>query len=350
MVTGINGTFCTFECAAIHNKRCYFVDFDDSMLYSFGLLDGDLRAELPILGRKGTRLFSSMVIVDGIAYLFPFNADKMYRIDLEDKTTEAIDFSLPKEYEKSAFAKFFASYRYKNKIYALGAAWPVILEYNTVSGRVKVFSDLGKDLLKYTVDTEEDSFFCKGCIEENKLYVPYCKGNVLVEISLEDQTYVLHEITGTKDGFSCAFVENGNIWMTSRRGCRAYYSDCKFSDYKCYTIGACQDEGKGCRFIDIVKIDNKILAAGFMSSSSYEFVEEEDIFVEIKDKFFEGMMWTSVVGEGELLMSSMDSGKIILPGGKRRSLFRIKSHGRKEPGLMKENKLDTLEDYLKHLL
>ena len=213
---------------------------------------------------------------------------------------------------------------------------------------VNVFSDLGKDLLKYTLDIEEKSFFCKGCIEGKKLYVPYCKGNALIEIFLEDQKYVIHEISETTDGFSCAFADNGNLWMTSRRGGRVYYSECKFHDYKRYDIGTNRDERIGCRFIDIVKINHKIVVTGFLSPCSYEFLEEEDRFARVD--LGGGIMWTTITGDGELLMCSLDSGKVLLLGEKKENSFRLKKYGRKDPGLMKENSLDTLNDYLKDLI
>ena len=61
-------------------------------------------------------------------------------------------------------------------------------------------------------------------------------------------------------------------------------------------------------------------------------------------------MWTTITGDGELLMCSLDSGKVLLLGEKKENSFRLKKYGRKDPGLMKENSLDTLNDYLKDLI
>ena len=345
MITGIDGKFYSFECAALYNERCYFIDFNGNSICSFEVGDSEVRLEVTLPEKITVRMFSTMIIKGGVAYIFPFNAQGIYKVELDTKKIIEVDYPLSFGQAKSDPGKFISAYLMENKIYVLGSSWSIVLIYDIVSESIKII-DFRNELEKYTILKNEKSFFCKGWVYKDFLYFTFCKGNAIIYINSKDDSFGIEIVNGVDDGFSSIIKNDKGYWLTSRQD-QCIYGKIKDEPLIQRQLETNRDFERAYAYIDFVELSDGIILLGFLAYLSFEYDETKKSFEKIRNTIFKGREWIANGNAKTKVISSVESGKIIIIKNGNIKEYRLKYSEKKENEIIRESIIDSLEEYIK---
>lgn len=350
MVNGIGGVFHSFECATVIDDKCYFVDFDTSELIAFDIKSKKIVMNVNVCDENIIRGFSSMIGYKKNIYLFPFNADGVVRFNVDTGITKKVNIRLPERLDVSG-ELFLGAYIYETKIYVLGSSIPVIMVYDMRTDEVEYIHGVADKLNKYTTNSSEKHFFCKGCICDDIFVVPYCKGNALLVLDLKDHKYSIHEVKNAKTGFSSVTFFDGRFWITSRNQNKVFLINKYFDLQKEYVVPLSKEEEGMCYFIDFIPWRySRLFIMGYTNKTNYEYNKIKDEFVE-SDEYPWGGGWNVFDCNDGVILASCSTGLIHICNVEGKDSFRLKKSDTYEEGIvLEENRIDTLKEYIKCLV
>ena len=124
-----------FENADIHRGKIYFVDFDITLLFAMDIESGSVSivSKIPEIPLIYQRAFGSMVISNGIVYLSPMRAEKLWIYDIERDYWEGISLICNLQ-EK---LKFRSSIATEDSVYIAGYDSKMLLCLNKRNHEIK---------------------------------------------------------------------------------------------------------------------------------------------------------------------------------------------------------------------
>lgn len=162
----------------------------------------------------GVENFSSMVYIGEKIYLIPFYAQEILQFDIlsEKFTSIAIDpIWLRDKKELCMGTAVYGKY-----LFLMGACVPVIFRINIMDNSIDYITDWMKKV-EDIIFNKEDAFFRKqNILLGNRLYIPFCNVNAVLEIDCESMETVIHKLGEEKEGYSGICFSEGNIWLSPR--------------------------------------------------------------------------------------------------------------------------------------
>lgn len=217
MRKGLKGNRLSTETMLEYNGRIWFAEADSNGIYSYDLKSKRSTLECIIEEEpsNGKRLFRTMTICGDDLYVFPFSAENAYKINLHTKKVECIKIDTPPKnsYDHySSQAKFLSSFRYGQKIFAVGVTYPAILEYDVETGIIQYYSEWLPEI-RACFKNKEKVLFRRAEMVMNKLYIPSGRGDILLIFDMFTKEYEIRRIGIGEDGFSAVCYDGNDFWL-----------------------------------------------------------------------------------------------------------------------------------------
>lgn len=160
------------------------------------------------------RAFGSMYAVGRKVYLIPFyeRVIMQFDIDAEEFHRIGIDESIIED--KTHL--FLGVGVYQNYLFIMGVDVPAILRLNTFNNNIDYVMDW-KEKVKNLIFDSSDAYFRKQAVViDNKLYVPFCNANAVLELNCTDLETEIHCMGAEKQGYSGICYDGSAFWLSPR--------------------------------------------------------------------------------------------------------------------------------------
>lgn len=210
------------ETLLYDNGIIWITDIFDNKLYLY-----DMTAKTTSLfyvfeeekqGRE--RLFSRIEKRDNFLFCIPFSADALYIIDIITKVVkrkEIVPFESSKYEDYISESKFASSAWYQDSLFLIGAAYPAIVQYDTITDTITYHAEWFDEIRK-KFKTGKDFIFRKSCVVGNCIFVPCCRSNCVMEFDMKTKEYKIHELDTDVNGFTAICSNKDKFWLIPRKG------------------------------------------------------------------------------------------------------------------------------------
>ncbi len=210
------------ETLLYDNGIIWFTDIFDNKLYLYDMAAKNTSLFYVFEEEKPgqERLFSRIEKKDNFLFCVPFSANALYIIDITSKTVERKEI-MPVELRKYADyipdSKFASSAWYQDSLFLIGAAYPAIVQYDTLAGTI-IYHTEWVDEIREKFKTGKDFIFRKSCVVGKCIFAPCCRSNCVMEFDMETKKYKIHELDTDVNGFTAICSNKDMFWLIPRRG------------------------------------------------------------------------------------------------------------------------------------
>lgn len=300
---------CSFENMVIYKEKLLFTEISCNELYSY-----DLQTKEMVLLYKFNeeeeykrRLFAEMIIKGNCLYLAPFSAEKMYILNLDTNEVEGIEIRIPdvKKYSKyTSSAKFISIHSLNDSIYMVGATYPAIVEYNSISKKMTYFdvwlSEVSDCIFKEECFSEDNALFRKTMLKDNKIFAPLCQLNAVLEFDIKNYTFELHRVGSKICKYSAICYDGQYYWLAPRTNgpvVKWNKSERSFEE-----INIVEDDTEEiAKYGDIICLNNRIFLLPQVANDIIEFYGHNNTMKVFKENISE--VSKCIVGKTLLLFS-----------------------------------------------
>jgi hypothetical protein len=207
-----------FEKLYDDGNDLWFTAFEFNALFKLDkrTLKAEFVGEIPDEKDESSRLYYSMVQLQGQLYLAPLRALEMAVYDLnrqEFKKRSIVDDVWWKEHQSEQFRLATVIAQYKEHIFLAGG-YPAIIRYNTQSGQVDYFDDW---LIKVrSLSFDGNAIFFRGSAvgrDQRFLVLACIAANASVVFDMETCTSMVIGFGPEKEGFNCACYDGRDFWF-----------------------------------------------------------------------------------------------------------------------------------------
>lgn len=202
------------------------------------------------------RAFGSVKEMGNKIYLLPYYAREIMCFDIETEKFQEIKIDAGNIERGKAF--LLGTGVYQNYLFATGVDVPVILRLNTLDNHIDYITGWQQEAEKYIFNS--DIFFRKQCVVvDNRLFVPFCNANAVLEIDCITLKTVIHSMGLEKQGYSGLLSEGKLLWLSPRNGGNVVKWDIEAK--KIYQIKAARSINtiNSLTYIGIIMLQNKKL-------------------------------------------------------------------------------------------
>ncbi len=319
--------YLSSENITYYEGKLWFTEIDNNNIYSYDINTKQCLLFCTVDNEKkeGKRLFGSISIQDGFLYLFPFSAVKIYKIHLETKNIIEIDIEIPdKDIHKNycSEAKFFSSYSYKDKIWVLPASYPAILEYRIKDETIIYHKKWVSDVYSFINVKDENAFFRKTEIVQDKLYAPLCGGNAVLIYDISCNKYEIQRVGDKNCNYASICYDGEYFWLIPRNNGVIVRWDIKSNKYNLYNNFPENLQSNKGRFNDIIYFENHIIILpgniGTVLEVNRETGNIEILYPELQN-FYNA---SHCKGNGKIYISSTMGGWITISEDIKKPLFK----------------------------
>ena len=198
------------EDAKIINNKIWMITAQGDYLYGLNILTDEIDIyEMPV-DIKEIGNYRAIEVIENNLYLIPSKSCDLLSFNLCTKEFKVI---------KLKGNGFFATTRYQNYLFIFGVFEPIVNRININDDSVECI----ENVLTYPIEIFDlrDSFFRRQvAIVENKLYVPFCNANAVLELEPIGMQYRIYSLGKEKEGYSGICHEDGVFWLSPRKyGC-----------------------------------------------------------------------------------------------------------------------------------
>ncbi len=159
--------------------------------------------------------FSSMQRIHNKIYLVPLYEREIFCFDMEKKEFKRIELDC--KYTNTDKALFMGVGNYKNYLFIMGVQLPVIIRLDTKDDSVEYITHWIKDIERHIFDYN-DAYFRQQCvILDNKLFVPFCNANAVLELNCDNLSTRIHVIGLDDEGYSGISFDGESFWLSPRK-------------------------------------------------------------------------------------------------------------------------------------
>lgn len=210
----------TIQEMIYRNGMIWFADSSCNEIYSYDVdsRQVEMIAKLQCEEEYQNKLIGDIVLCEDTLFAIPFSAQKMHEINILNKevSEQAIGLKEPSGYAKYAeTAKFNSAHRYKDFLYLVGATYPAIVEYNLLTKDLKYYDGWLGECSKFS-NKEENFFFKKSIMINNKIYAPSCMGNGVLEFDVETKVFIWNEVGSEDCTYSSITLYGDWFWLSPR--------------------------------------------------------------------------------------------------------------------------------------
>lgn len=283
----------------------------------------------------------------------PFSAESIYALNIEtgEVKKKLIDPPQSGFEEYNSMAKFMSAFSYENKVFMVGVSYPAIVEYDIEKNEL-IYHDAWFRELCVFFKTDDSAIFRKTMAVDSKIYAPSCKGNIVLEFSMETYNYHIYQVGDELCNFSAICYDGESFWLAPRDsdGIVEWNKDTKETNiYNNYPAGFIKRDYS---FNDIIVTKNKkiILLPG--SANMFLTFDENKNICEYENK---------IRNYGNVSGCKSDNGIQYLFSMKQEALFKIENgcvdssfihfhindlELAKGTKLFKESVIDSLDKYI----
>ena len=210
------------ETMTFYDEKIWFSEFQSGDFYYY-----DLRTQKTVLFCENPeknfqrRAYGAIIKHKEYFYLIPLFAKKMYKIGLLGGCIEVINFDYNTDliFESGHFFSALSAHLYNEKIYIIPAQVACIIEYDCNTGKIYCFENWEK---KEFIKFEDEKLVCrKTSLINNKIYIPYCKGNKVAVFDLRTKKIVVNTVGSEKCSYSAICLSGDFFWLAPRNGYKA---------------------------------------------------------------------------------------------------------------------------------
>lgn len=173
---------------------------------------------------KGS-MFSSMAVVGNKIYLIPLHDKVIMQFNIESKEFQRIE--LVPEIVGDNSELFAGVSRWGDYLFVWGARNPMILKLNTLNNQIDYIVDCKQKAQEVIFDYKDVCFRSQGVISDDKLFLPFCNANAILEVDCISMETVIHRLGEEKQGYSGICLEGKALWLSPRKKGRLVKWDLK---------------------------------------------------------------------------------------------------------------------------
>ena len=347
MVHGIVEDYYSFECMLYFNDKLYFVDYEGADLCSYDLKNEVVSIECSLEKYCENRMFVTMAGYNGRIYIFPFNAKNICIYDV--KTCKLTKLENYGQASAECCNKFISSYVWKEKVIAVSAFDASIFEMDTRTLEIQIHKIDEEQLSKYILNKNELSAFYKGEIDENSLFLPFCKGNVVLRINLHTWKVDFIEIEGNGDGYSTAVLWKDDLWLVPRRGNKLQRYNLKKGKGNIIELPVKEnEENQALLFLDMIKSSEGFVALPCTCDKGYIIAYDSGQIKEYNE--MQGNMMAAIQIADDFVISAVKMGMIMYRLNGVSKSTRIIAGKRECTEIISENALEGLEELIRNII
>lgn len=161
-------------------------------------------------------LYASMKLVGGKIYFVPFYAKQIAIYDIDRNEFSSIKINEKMLKCKSEKPFFMGIEEYKNYLYFLPVFSRTIIRLNIDKNELDYIADWSKQIEKEIFDRNDGYFRRQSVIEGNKLYVPFCNANAILELNCDTLKSRIYTLGKEKNGYSGICNVEHRFWLSPR--------------------------------------------------------------------------------------------------------------------------------------
>lgn len=184
--------------ASVNFNGLFQIDLETGISKYIGMFPGE-RSDLE-------RLFFSACRRGDNIYFFPNAARFIHRFNCVTKEIKAISYDDPKNMVYNRGMKFGDSFIYNSNIYVIGAFCPRIL-----------LIDEDDNISYIDIPNQRPFLFRKGVCVGDSYYAVSLNSNLLMELSLSDNSVKMHLLPNDFEGAWNVTAMNGKLWFLPRK-------------------------------------------------------------------------------------------------------------------------------------
>lgn len=204
--------------AVVDNDTLWFIAYDFNSLFSMNLLTGETKLVglFPDEDYGIGRLYESMEIVNGKIFFAPFNAKSIAVYDVEK--CEFSKIILEEEQIGCSLSKplFGGMEVYGRFIFMLPIFSRAIVRIDTDSGELVYITAWLQDVMDLIFNEKDAYFRRQAFLSGDRVMVPFCNANAVLEFNCETMEYRIHELGTDKRGYSGIVFDGKNFWLSPR--------------------------------------------------------------------------------------------------------------------------------------
>ncbi len=227
------------------------------------------------------RAFASMELVGRKIYLIPFYERVIIQFDIDSE--EFVKINLDSRLIENKYALFMGVGKYGEYLFVMGVSVPAILRVNTANNHVDYITDWCQKAEKLIFDFKE-IYFRKQCVVlDNKLFVPFCNANAILEMDCISMETTIHSLGEKKQGYSGICFGGNSLWLSPRKSGDMVKWNLDTKQIDTIHIPGIQRLGNALSYIGIISKNNKKMLFPIVEKQT-AYIEGEDV-IELNGKF-----------------------------------------------------------------
>jgi len=243
------------EDAALVDNVLWFCTTNFKTLFSKNIDTGEMECfDIPSGTSRGNRyMFATMEIVGRKIYLIPLFERAIMCFDIEKKVFQKI--GIREDIIRDKKALFFGTAVYEHYIFIMGFHVPAILRLNVENNHIDYITDWFDAADKLIFDFADAYFGKQSVLLEDKVFVPFCNANAILEIDCVSLKTYIHRIGLEKQGYSGVCHDAEVLWLSPRKNGSLVGWNVKTREVRKINLSGLED---GFSYIGIALINNAI--------------------------------------------------------------------------------------------
>lgn len=262
------------EDAVLDGDRIWFSaqNFNSLFFMDIHTKEAKFVGKFPNEPYSGKRLYASMKLVKKKIYFIPFCAKSIAVYDIEkgEFSNIQIDETLIKC--KLNVPLFMGVEEYKNYLFILPVFSKAIIRLNLLNDELQYVQDWSIQAQKYIFNSNDGYFRRQSVINGNKLIVPFCNANAVLELNCDMLQSKIYELGLQPRGYSGIYYDGEKYWLSPRTTGNLVIWNWETNTIKPANIEQEEKENSSYAYVGVLSYNEKIT---MFSSGQYSFVKEE---------------------------------------------------------------------------
>lgn len=208
----------SIEDVVLSGDMIWFCARNFNSLFSMNIQTKEVKfcGEFPNAAYTQERLYASMKLVNNKIYFIPFYAREIAIFDIVYNRFSFISIDKRVIDEKRGDMLFMGVEQYKNYLFLLPVGASKIIRLNMNDNKIDYIDDWYEKSRNVIFD-HTDIFFRKQCVLlENKLYIPFCNANAILELNCDTMQTQIYKLGVEKRGYTGICYDGINFWLSPR--------------------------------------------------------------------------------------------------------------------------------------
>ena len=198
------------EDGKIIGNELWMIAAESNYLFSLNMLTDEMEKYKIPINSKEIGNYRAMEEVENKLYLIPSKSNELLSFDLCTKEFKVITLK---------GNGFFASIRYQKFLFLFGTFEPIVNRINIDDDTVERLENIVTESIEI-FESNESFFRRQVAIADDRLYIPFCNANAVLEIEPIGFQYRVYVLGTEREGYSGICYNDGEFWLSPRKnGC-----------------------------------------------------------------------------------------------------------------------------------